>query len=113
METSHERNILQQYSRGEISRAEVSRRLGTDLTFGETLIKLWKYDLGLPRYKTDLNSPAIKFICELVNQNSRDGYQRIEQASRNASRPTILDEQDESASKAITAMLHKNKTSST
>jgi len=73
METTHERDIVQQFSRGEISRAELSRRLGTDLSFGETLIKLWKYDLGLPRYKTDPNSPAIKFIRELVSHNSHGG----------------------------------------
>jgi hypothetical protein len=43
--------------------------------------------------------------------STEDVYRRIEQAGRNASRQTILDEQDESARKAITAMLRKNEPS--
>jgi len=70
MNNNEERTIIEQFSRGEISRVEAARRLGEDLSFSDMLRKLWKYKLHLPRYKTDPNSLGVRFIRELASRET-------------------------------------------
>lgn len=65
MKKFDERTIVELFSRGEISRAEASRRIGEDISFSDMLRKLWKYELHLPRYKSDPNSLGVKLIRDL------------------------------------------------
>jgi hypothetical protein len=70
MSNTEERAIVELFSRGEISRAEASRRLGEDISFSDMLRKLWKYGFHLPRYKTDFNSLGIRLIQDLAGRKS-------------------------------------------
>jgi hypothetical protein len=66
-----ERTVLEAYSRAEISRAEVGRRLDQEISFGELLRKLWEYKLPLPRYPSDPNSPGVQLISKLASRERR------------------------------------------
>jgi hypothetical protein len=70
MSNTDERSIIEQFSHGKISRVEASRRLGEDISFSDMLRKLWKYNLHLPRYKTDLNSAGVRLIHDLANRGT-------------------------------------------
>ena len=68
-----ERSVFQAYSRAEISRAEVARRIGRDIGFGELLLNLRKQKLPLPRYPSDPNSPGVRLIRDLALRGRRGG----------------------------------------
>ena len=68
-----ERSVFQAYSRAEISRAEVARRIGRDIGFGELLLNLRKQKLPLPRYPSDPDSVGIRLIRDLALRAQRGG----------------------------------------
>jgi len=68
-----ERSVLQEYSRAEISRAEVARRFGREIGFGDLLLKLRENGLPLPRYTSDPNSLGVRMIRDLAARGQRAG----------------------------------------
>jgi hypothetical protein len=68
-----ERLTLQAYSDAQISRAEVARRLGREIDFGELLLKLREHGLPLPRYPSDPNSYGVRLIRDLAARGRRAG----------------------------------------
>ena len=68
MDQVDERAPLEAYSRAEISRAEVERRLNQEISFADLLKKLRENHLPLPRYPSDPNSPGVKLIRELASR---------------------------------------------
>jgi hypothetical protein len=68
-----ERAALEAYSRAEISRAEVGRRLNQDISFGDLLRRLRELHLPLPRYRSDPNSPGVQLIRRLASREQRAG----------------------------------------
>lgn len=65
------RSVLEAYSRGEISRHDLGRRLGEDLSFGDMLRRLRAYGLSLPRFQSDRASPGVRLIRDLASRKSR------------------------------------------
>ena len=70
MTNEEEKAIFAAYSRGKISRAEVARRSGRDMSFGDLLGKLREHRLTLPRHPSDPQSPGAKLIRALLAQAS-------------------------------------------
>jgi hypothetical protein len=68
-----ERAALEAYSRAEISRAEVERRLNQEISFGDLLRRLRENRLPLPRYPSDPNSPGVQLIRTLASREHRAG----------------------------------------
>ena len=73
MSHADERAALEAYSRAEISRAEVGRRLNQEISFGDLLRRLWEYHLPLPRYPSDPKSPGVQLIRTLASREQRAG----------------------------------------
>jgi hypothetical protein len=73
MTQADERAALEAYSRAEISRAEVERRLNQEISFGELLLKLRENRLPLPRFPSDPNSPGVQLIRALASRGQRNG----------------------------------------
>jgi len=73
MTPADERLIFQAYSRAEISRAEVARRIGRDISFGELLANLREQKLPLPRYPSDPSSIGVQLIRDLAARGQRGG----------------------------------------
>jgi hypothetical protein len=73
MAHSDERSVFQAYSRAEISRAEVARRIGREISFGELLLELHSQKLPLPRYPSDPDSPGVRLIRDLASRGQRAG----------------------------------------
>lgn len=60
--------LLQAYSRAELTRREIASQLGRDVSFGALLGQLQEHSLPLPRVPSDQNSPGVKLIRELALQ---------------------------------------------
>jgi ABC-type uncharacterized transport system permease subunit len=73
MSQADERAALEAYSRAEISRAELERRLKQEISFGDLLKKLWANRLPLPRYASDPNSAGVQLIRALASREQRAG----------------------------------------
>ncbi len=58
--------VFESYSRGEISRSELGRRIGRELSFGELVGELRQRHLHLPRFQSDPNAPGSRLIRELA-----------------------------------------------
>ncbi len=66
-----ERALFESYSRGEMTRTELERRLGRDLDFADALLKLRAYGLPLPHPPSDPNSPGVQLIRRLASRDTR------------------------------------------
>jgi hypothetical protein len=64
---------LEAYSRGEISRTEIERRLDRAVSFGDLLMALHAHHLPLPRYPSDPDSPGVQLIKRLAERAPRAG----------------------------------------
>jgi hypothetical protein len=71
MTSDTEGALLAAFSRGEISRPEVARRLGRDIDFAEMLLLLRAHGLKLPRPASDPDSPGVKLIRALAEAAPR------------------------------------------
>lgn len=63
--------LLAAFSRGELSRPEVARRLGREIDFAEMLLLLRAHGLKLPRPASDPNSPGVLLIRALAEAAAR------------------------------------------
>lgn len=68
MTAADERTLFEAYSRGEITRRELERRAGYDVPFGDALLKLYEYQLPLPRYPVDLDTPGVHLLRSVLRR---------------------------------------------
>jgi hypothetical protein len=66
-----DRSLLEAYSRGEISRRDISNRMDVEVRFGDLLAALHAEKLPLPRYPSDPNSPGVQLIKRLAERAAR------------------------------------------
>ena len=58
--------LFEAYSRGELSRAELGRRMGREQSFGELVLELRRRKLNLPRFQVDPTSPGSQIVRQLA-----------------------------------------------
>ena len=58
--------IYAAYSRGEISRAEVERRVGYEVGFGDLIAKLRTHHFDLPKTPSNPQSRGVQMIRDLA-----------------------------------------------
>jgi len=73
MDQDIDRTLLEAFSRGEISRKEIERRLDREIGFGDLLMQLHKHNLRLPRFASDPNSPGVQLIKRLAERGPHAG----------------------------------------
>jgi hypothetical protein len=66
-----DRSLLEAYSRAEISRREISDRMGEEVSFGDLLAALHAERLPLPRFPAHPDSPGVKLIKRLAERAPR------------------------------------------
>ena len=71
MEKPIDRSLLEAYSRGEISRREISDRMQTEVGFGDLLAALHANRLPLPRFPSHPDSVGVKLIKRLAERAPR------------------------------------------
>jgi hypothetical protein len=60
------KTLFEAYSRGELSRPELGRRLGKELSFGELIAELRRRQLHLPRFQADPTSLGSQLVRQLA-----------------------------------------------
>ncbi len=65
-----ERQVVEAYSHGEISRAELGRRMGQEVDFAEALLMLRRYHLPLPHRPSDPQSQGVELIRQLASRHA-------------------------------------------
>lgn len=60
------RDLLERYSKGELTRREIEDRVDRAVSFGTLLIALGEHGLPLPRIASDPDSPGIRLIRDLA-----------------------------------------------
>ena len=73
MDTEIDPALLEAYSRGEISRRDISDRLDREVSFGELLGALHAQRLPLPRFPAHPDSAGVKLIRRLAERARRAG----------------------------------------
>jgi len=73
MDTEIDRSLLEAYSRGEISRRDISARLQMEVSFGDLLGALHAHGLPLPRFPAHPDSAGVKLIRRLAERAPRVG----------------------------------------
>jgi hypothetical protein len=71
MDIKFDRALLEAFSRGEISRREISNRMDTEVRFGDLFMALCEAGLPLPRFPSDKNSPGVQLIKRLAERAAR------------------------------------------
>ena len=71
MDVRIDRSLLEAYSRGEISRRDISDRMHTEVRFGDLFMALCEAGLPLPRFPCDRNSPGVQLIKRLAERAAR------------------------------------------
>ncbi len=61
-------SLLESYSRGEITRREVSERAGEEVSFGTLLGQLHEHGLPLPRLQGDPHWPGAQLVRQLAER---------------------------------------------
>jgi len=65
--------LLEAYSRGEISRREISDQLNTEVKFGDLFSALLDAGLPLPRFPAHPGSPGVEIIRRLAARGRHAG----------------------------------------
>jgi hypothetical protein len=73
MDAKIDRPLLEAYSRGEISRRDISNRLDAEVSFGDLLAALHAEGLRLPRFPSHPDSPGVQLIKRLAQRAARVG----------------------------------------
>ncbi len=73
MDKEIDRSLLEAYSRGEISRRDISDRMRKEIGFGDLLGALHAHGLPLPRFPSDPDSVGVKLIKRLAERAPRVG----------------------------------------
>ena len=73
MDAKIDSSLLRGYSRGEISRRDISDRLNREISFGELLGALHAHRLPLPRFPAHPDSVGVKLIRRLAERAPRAG----------------------------------------
>jgi len=73
MDAKIDPSLLQAYSRGEISRRDISDRLNREISFGELLGASHAHRFPLPRFPAHPDSIGVKLIRRLAERVPRDG----------------------------------------
>lgn len=60
------RELVEAWSRAEITRREIGERLGREVRFGELLAAIHELGLPLPRVESDPNSPGRRLLAEVL-----------------------------------------------
>jgi hypothetical protein len=68
-----DRSLLEAYSRGEISRRDISDRMQIEIGFGDLLAALHSHGLPLPRFPSHPDSVGVKLIKRLAERTPRVG----------------------------------------
>jgi len=68
MDVKIDRSLLEAYSRGEISRRDISNRMDIEVRFGDLFMALREVDLLLPRFPSDRNSPGVQLVKRLAER---------------------------------------------
>jgi hypothetical protein len=71
MDAKIDSSLLRGYSRGEISRREISDRLNREISFGELLGALHAHGFPLPRFPAHPDSIGVKLIRRLAERAPR------------------------------------------
>jgi len=70
---SEERQTIEAYSRGDISRAELGRLMGKEVDFVDALQMLRRQHLPLPHRPSDPQSVGVELIRQLASRAARHG----------------------------------------
>jgi hypothetical protein len=73
MTTAITPDLLEAYSRGEISRRDIGERLGEDVSFGDLFSALLDRDLPLPRFPAHRESQGVQLIKRLAARGLNAG----------------------------------------
>ena len=65
MTTALTQDLLEAYSRGEISRREIGERQKEEISFGDLFSALLDHGLPLPRFPGHPDSPGVQLIKQL------------------------------------------------
>lgn len=68
MDMKIDRSLLEAYSRGEISRRDISNQMDAEVRFGDCSPP---YKLPLPRFPCDRSSPGVQLIKRLAERAVR------------------------------------------
>jgi len=66
-------DLLEAYSRGEISRRAIGDRLKIELSFGDLFSALLEHGLPLPRFPAHPGSPGVQLIKRLAARGLNAG----------------------------------------
>lgn len=61
-------DLLEAYSRGEISRREIGERQKAEISFGDLFGALLEHGLPLPRFPGHPDSPGVQLIKQLASR---------------------------------------------
>jgi hypothetical protein len=67
------RDLLEAYSRAEISRRDIAERLQAEVSFGALFSALLDNGLPLPRFPTHPDSPGVQLIKSLAARGANGG----------------------------------------
>ena len=71
MDVKIDRSLLEAYSRGEISRRDISNKMDVEVRFGDLLAALHAENLRLPRFPAHPDSPGVELIRRLAERAHR------------------------------------------
>jgi len=63
-----ERELVDSFSRGELTRHEIAERLGREVSFGELLAGLHEHGMRLPRVPCDRRSAGVQLVKHLAER---------------------------------------------
>ncbi|MBY0337739.1 MAG: hypothetical protein K2X11_14070 [Acetobacteraceae bacterium] len=64
------RELAEAWSRAEITRVEIGRKLGREVRFGEMLEAIQEHKLTLPRVPTDPGTPGRRLLADILARAS-------------------------------------------
>jgi len=68
MSIAIDKELLESYSRGEITRREIAEKTGEPISFGFLLGQLHQHGMPLPRLPSDPRSPGVLLIRQLAER---------------------------------------------
>ncbi|MEO5332545.1 MAG: hypothetical protein H7839_11020 [Magnetococcus sp. YQC-5] len=70
MTGNEEKEAVESYSRGDISRTELGLRVGREIDFADALQMVRQYRLPLPHRPSDPESPGVQLIRQLASRRA-------------------------------------------